>query len=181
MQRLETERLVLRAFRESDLDDFYDYASNPKVGPSAGWKPHENTKESFAILNHFISIEEVYAIVLKESNRVIGSIGMHKETMRSNPLSRSIGYVLSPEYWNRGYAGEAVNAVLDLLFLHMGMQLVSCYHYADNERSKRVIEKSGFRFEGVLRESVLRYDGTIMDDWCYSMTREEYLSREKQK
>lgn len=180
MQRLETERLMLRSFCESDLDDFYAYASKPNVGPNAGWKPHESTQESWSILHHFMASEEVYAIVLKETKKVIGSIGMHKESMRSNPFSRSIGYVLSPEHWGNSYAGEAVEALLKHLFFDLGLQLVSCYHYAGNEQSKRVIEKSGFKFEGVLRASVLRYDGVILDDWCYSMTKEEYVNHLEQ-
>lgn len=64
---LETNRLRLRKFKESDLDDLFSYAKSPNVGPKAEWKPHENKAESLKILNSFINEGEVWAIVSKES------------------------------------------------------------------------------------------------------------------
>ena len=66
MKTIETSRLILREFKQSDLNDFYAYAKSDKVGPMAGWKPHENIEESQKILNMFIEENEVWAIEDKD-------------------------------------------------------------------------------------------------------------------
>jgi len=78
MKTLETERLILRPWKESDYKDLFEYASNSLVGPNAGWKPHKNEEESKEIITMFIENKEVYAIELKSEGKVIGGIGMHK-------------------------------------------------------------------------------------------------------
>ena len=62
MQRLESERLILRGFTEQDTDDLYRYAVDPDVGPRAGWKPHESREESLSIIRMFIEEGDVFAI-----------------------------------------------------------------------------------------------------------------------
>lgn len=74
--KLETERLVLRAFIDSDLNDFYEYASEDGVGEMAGWKHHESMEETKDILDLFIKEDETFAIFLKGNNKVIGSVGV---------------------------------------------------------------------------------------------------------
>lgn len=73
MKTLETERLILRKFVEDDLDDLFEYAQSPNVGPNAGWAPHKTKEDSANILKMFIEEDEVWAIVEKKSNKVIGS------------------------------------------------------------------------------------------------------------
>ena len=75
---IETERLILRPFEQSDLDDFYEYASVEGVGEMAGWKHHENKEKSQSILDLFITEDKTFAIVLKENNKVIGSLGVEE-------------------------------------------------------------------------------------------------------
>ena len=76
-QTLETERLILRAWRADDLEDFYADASEPGVGERAGWKHHESREESRRILESFIRAQEVFAVVLRSEQRAIGSLGVH--------------------------------------------------------------------------------------------------------
>jgi len=78
MPTLETERLILRRFRETDLDDFNEYAKNPNVGPNAGWKPHESKEESMEILKQFIDSKEVWAIVEKAQIRSLAQLDCTK-------------------------------------------------------------------------------------------------------
>jgi putative acetyltransferase len=174
---LETPRLMLRAFEPEDLDDFYEYARNPEVGPNAGWPPHESKDVTFVILNRFMEKEEVWAIVHKETGKVIGSLGMHSDEKRRGVNARMIGYVLSKDYWGQGLMTEAVKEALDYLFNDVRVDVVSIYHYPFNMRSKRVIEKCGFKFEGVLRRASQIYDGQVYDDYCYSILREEYIGQ----
>lgn len=181
MKLLETERLILRSWKISDLDDFYEYSKNPNVGPMAGWKPHKNKEISKGILQSFIKNDEVWAIVYKKNNRVIGSIGNHRDVKRNLLKARMIGYVLSEEYWGKGIMTEAVNRVIKYLFEEIKCEVVSCYHYHGNHKSKRVIEKCGFKYDGTLRMASETYDGRIYDDLCYSITKMEYCDEYKIK
>ena len=101
---IETNRLILRSFNDSDLNDFYNYASVNGVGEMAGWKHHESLEETKEILNLFIEEDKVFAICLKENNKVIGSLGIEKNGMEDelseffNYKGREIGFVLNKDY-----------------------------------------------------------------------------------
>jgi Acetyltransferases, including N-acetylases of ribosomal proteins len=177
MKALETERVILRPWKIEDLDDFYEYAKNPYVGPNAGWEPHKDKETSLRILHSFIEHDEVRAIVYKENNKVIGSLGVHCDRKREGVNAKMIGYVLSEAYWGKGLMSEAVSEVIRYLFEEEKLDIISCYHYPFNIRSKRVIEKCGFKYEGTLRLASKLYDGSVYDDVCYSITKEDYLNR----
>lgn len=175
MNTLVTDRLILRKFCEDDLEDFYEYAKNPNVGPNAGWKPHEKIEDTVAILKRFIEQDEVWAIVDKGTGKVIGSMGLHTDKKRDNDKVKMLGYVLSEDYWGRGLTTEAAEEVIRYAFEELKLDLISIYHYPVNTRSKRVIEKCGFKYEGTLRLSSTIYNDSVYDDVCYSMTRQEYF------
>lgn len=179
MRRLVTRRFELREWVESDAQDLFAYAKGPKVGPMAGWKPHESMGESIEILNHFIKDDETWAACDRNTGRVVGSVGLHADHKRmlSKDQVRMLGYVLDEPYWGQGAMPEIGGEVLRFAFEELGLELVSVYHYPFNLQSKRVIEKLGFRYEGTIRCATLRYDGAILDDVCYSMTRAEYLAQ----
>ena len=174
MVTLETDRLILRPFVESDLVQFYEYAKTPNIGPNAGWPPHREINESRRILTGFIEDQEVWALVLKEDNRLIGSLGLHADKLRTAPDVKMLGYVLSEDYWGRGLMTEAASTAIRYAFEHMDIKLLTVHHYSHNERSKRVIEKCGFRYEGTLRRCTQIFNGCIFDLCCYSMTKEEW-------
>lgn len=174
MMTIETERLILRPFTYTDLGDLYDYAKNPNVGPNAGWKPHENVDDSKDILKIFMDEEEVLAIVWKANNKVIGSLGLHKDPLRSADDVKMLGYVLSEDYWGKGIVTEASRAVIEYAFTKLGLTMVTVHHYSHNQKSKRVIDKCGFRYEGTLRHCTKIFNGDIYDLVCYSMTKEEW-------
>jgi ribosomal-protein-alanine N-acetyltransferase len=178
MTQLETERLLLRGWRESDAQDLYAYASSPVVGPMAGWKPHKSLEESLQIIRMFQKNGETWALCSKESNRVIGSVGLHTDRKRDVPPNtvRMLGYVLAQDAWGKGLMVEACREVLRFAFDGLGLQMVSVYHYSWNRQSQRVIEKLDFRREGTFRMASIRFDGRVLDDVCYSMTRDEYYN-----
>ena len=68
--RLKLERLLIRRFGKEDLDDFYEYARNPNVGPNAGWKPHASKQETKEILRQFVNSTTIWAIVDKNTSKV---------------------------------------------------------------------------------------------------------------
>lgn len=175
MKRLETPQLILRDWAEEDAKDLYRYAADPEVGPAAGWKPHENVEESRKIAEMFIREGDVWALEEKASGRVIGSLGLHKDKKRPGvPGVKMVGYVLAKEFWGQGRMTEAVKEAMRYAFEEEGLRMLTVYHFPWNDRSRRVIEKCGFRKEGTLRESFVRFDGTLMDEVCYSLTVEEW-------
>jgi len=148
---IETERLLLRPFQQSDLQDFYEYASVEGVGEMAGWSHHENIQTSQEALNAFIKEDKTFAIVYKENQKVIGSIGVEKYKNEQSWREffgyegREIGYVLSKAYWGKGIMTEAVKAVILHLFRIVGLDFLLCGYYDFNVQSKRVQEKCGFQ------------------------------------
>lgn len=175
MKILETGRLVMRPWSEGDAPQHYEYAQNPRVGPSAGWKPHESVEESLEIINSFIAADETWAVTLKDSGKIIGALGLHRDKKRGPENIRELGYVLSEPYWGKGLMVEAAKRALRFGFEELELEMISVYHFPFNCQSKRVIEKLGFSFEGILRRAFLRYDGAIFDDYAYSMTAAEFF------
>ena len=149
--KLETDRLILCEWNLDDLDDFFEYASNPDVGPRAGWNPHKNKEESLAILNRFIDGKKTFAIVYKDNNKAIGSLGIElyeledKLTEFNGYQGRSIGYVLNKDYWGQGLMPEALTKVIDYLFNTLEYDFLLSGHFDFNDRSRRVQEKCGFK------------------------------------
>lgn len=146
---LRTERLILRPWRESDLDDFFGYASVDGVGEMAGWSHHKTIEETQAVLTAFISGKKTFAI--ERGGKVIGSLGIEKYDEEKLPefsdkSGRELGFVLSKAYWGNGYMAEAVRAVIDYLFGRVGLDFIACGYFTDNPQSKRVQEKCGFAF-----------------------------------
>ena len=148
---LETDRLIIREWNETDLEDFFEYAKVDGVGQMAGWNSHTSIQESKTILEMFIKEKKTFAIELKENHKVIGSLGLEKLSISlsdeyENLAGREIGYVLSKDYWGKGLMPEAVNRVIKFCFEKENFDYLMCSHSLINSQSKRVIEKSGFRF-----------------------------------
>lgn len=148
--QIETERLTLRPWQQADLEDLYAYASVDGVGEMAGWVHHQNRGETQAILDSFVAHKKTFALELKETGHVIGSLGIEEynaeEFDEPDLYGRELGYVLSKEYWGRGLMTEAVNAVIDHCFRELHYDFLTCGHFVRNDRSRRVIEKSGFHY-----------------------------------
>ena len=148
--RRETERLSLRPWRQSDLDDLYDYARVEGVGEMAGWVHHKDKEESQRILNMFIDGKKTFALELKETGKIIGSLGIevHNAEEFDDPdlQGRELGYVLSKEYWGQGLMPEAVAFVICYCFETLHYDFISCSHFERNPQSQRVIEKCGFTY-----------------------------------
>lgn len=172
---LTTPRLLLRPWRESDLEDFYAYASVDGVGQMAGWTPHRNREESRRILGHFIDGRRTFALELQ--GRVVGSLGIEAYNEKQYPeladrQGRELGYVLSKDCWGQGLMPEAVGAVIRWLFETQELDFIMVGHFDWNDRSRRVIEKSGFRRYGT-RAYQTRF-GTTETSFDYILERSDY-------
>ena len=179
MPVLQTERLILRGFQPDDVTDLFAYCQSPKVGPMAGWAPHQTLDDSRRIIEGFISGGEVWAIVEKKSGHVIGSLGLHAHATCNVEGARELGYVLGEAYWNNGYATEACRAALAYAFDQLDCRQVRACHFPFNKKSRHVIQKLGFTYEGTLRQACCLPDGAWTDKCLYSMLRNEYEAQKR--
>ncbi|MFA5289956.1 MAG: GNAT family N-acetyltransferase [Candidatus Izemoplasmatales bacterium] len=174
MKTLDTTRLYLRSFQIEDVHDVYAYAKLDSVGPNAGWKPHESESETKEIIAKFIENDDVFAIVLKDQNKVIGSVGVHPVA----PGIISLGYVLSTDYEGRGLMSEACQRVLAYVFMETDIQEIQVSHFLGNHKSERVIQKCGFIWLGEKQET----DQTACSRRSihYRLTIKDYLAQRRE-
>jgi ribosomal-protein-alanine N-acetyltransferase len=153
---LETERLILRPWQESDAEDLYRYASDPQVGPIAGWPVHTSVENSLEIIKGVLSKPEIYAVVLKSAGHAVGSIGlmMGDESNIGIPQDEGeIGYWIGVPFWGQGLIPEAVNELIRHGFEDLHLNKLWCGYFSGNEKSQRVQEKCGFTYHHT-RENV---------------------------
>ena len=172
---LTTDRLILRPWQETDLEDFYEYASVDGVGQMAGWLPHQSIEESRKILAHFIEGKHIFA--LEYQGKVIGSLGIEEYNESHYPevapfQGRELGYVLSKAYWGRGLMPEAVSAVQKWLFREENLDFLLVGHFDHNRQSRRVVEKCGFRYTKTIPYET-RF-GTVETSLEYILWRKDY-------
>ena len=171
---LKTERLLLRPWKLTDLNDFNAYASVDGVGQMAGWKPHESLEESRKILEMFIKEKKTFAVELQ--GKAIGSVGIERYHEEMFPAfdgkkCREIGYVLSKAYWGRGFMPEAVREVIRWLFEEVRLDIILSGHFLWNAQSRRVLEKCGFTHYAYRQYTTLM--NTVEDDDIRILTKED--------
>ena len=145
----ETERLILRPWEERDAEDLYTYASDPRVGPSAGWPVHTSVEHSREIIRTVFAMPHTYAMVLKETGRAVGSIGLKRKAVSDLPVAENeaeIGYWIGVPYWGQGLTAEAMLFLRDYAFRELKLDKLWCSWYDGNEQSRRVQEKCDFTY-----------------------------------
>ena len=180
MKIIETKRLILRKWCKDDYLDMYDYGSDDRVGPNAGWPVHKTIEDSKEIVDMFIDGDEEYAVVLKSESKVIGGVGLHYKKIDKNMQGgnvREIGYVLNPKYWGNEYIPEAVKALIKYGFEELNLDLIWCAHYEFNAKSKRVIEKCGFNYQFTRSETLHLLDDKKVTTLYYHLSKQEYFNR----
>lgn len=148
---LETDRLLIRPWSMTDLEDFFKYAKIDGVGQMAVWEPHKSIEESKEISTSFIENKRTFALEIKSNHKVIGSLGLEEIVIDlgepyQSLRGREVGYVLSKDYWGRGFMPEAVRELIRYCFEELDCDFLQCTHSFSNERSRRVIDKVGFQF-----------------------------------
>ena len=176
---LTTERMILRRWEEGDAEDLYQYASDPAVGPMAGWQPHQSIDESRYIIKTIFGGAEAYALCLKSDYRAIGAIELmlngHTDlTERDDECE--LGYWLGKPFWGQGLMPEAVREMLRHAFEDLGMRKVWCRYYEGNTKSKRVQEKVGFKYQRTAKEVDVPLMHEKRTDHVNAITKEEWLT-----
>jgi len=173
---LETPRLRLRSFADADAAALFAIASNPNVRRFTLWDAHKSIDDSrtflrdYAAANYLIGVPDPYALVLKETDGLIGAIGAHWASEKDKCLE--FGFWLAEPYWGRGLAVEAARVLLTHLFASYDVERVQAHCMAENVMSARVLEKLGMTDEGTHR-SALFHRGRFWDLRMYATVRGE--------
>jgi ribosomal-protein-alanine N-acetyltransferase len=147
--KFETERFILRAWQLSDAEDLYRYASDPLVGPIAGWPVHTSVENSLETIKSVLAQPNTYAVVLKSVEHAVGSINLtigDASKMKLPADEGEIGYWLGVPYWGQGLIPEAVHALIRYGFEEVGLNKLWSGYFDGNTNSKRVLEKCGFNY-----------------------------------
>ena len=172
---LETADLLLRRPRMKDTADIFAYSSDEEVARYVLWEPHRSVAETRSGLRELIrraraGYPSSWVITLKESGRVIGTIGFIWYSAEN--CSAEIGYSLSRAFWNRGYATQALSAVSAEAFRALPLNRLEAQHDLRNPASGRVMQKCGFRQEGILRSRIYN-KGEYVDVALYALLRSD--------
>lgn len=150
---METERIYLRPWCEHDVEALFKYASDPDVGPRAGWTPHKNKEESRRIIREVFSNDFTWAIEWKETGEAIGCIGYLPSGVGNIPLGPNdteVGYWVAKPYWNRGICTDALLLLIDYCFCIKHFETLWADHCIGNPASGRVLQKCGFVDTGAI-------------------------------
>ena len=148
---MESDRILLRPWCESDAGALYKYASDPEVGPRAGWPPHKSIDESLGVIREFFQNDSTWAVELKETGEVIGCVGYLPASMSNLKIGDDqceVGYWIARPYWGHGICTEALEMVVDYCLNEKGFTVLWGSFFPSNPASGRVMEKCGFKDTG---------------------------------
>jgi [ribosomal protein S5]-alanine N-acetyltransferase len=169
---LETARLILREFSESDIAELVPLIGAHEVAATTLRIPHPYEEKHAREFLASVSKENELrlAIRLRSNGRLCGGMGLHPE-MRHRRAE--IGYWIGVPFWGNGYATEAAREVVRYGFERLNLNRIFASHFKGNEKSGRVLEKIGMRHEGSVRQGVLK-SGKFIDLEMYSILREDH-------
>ncbi len=176
LSTIETERLILRPWRETDAESLYEYAKSPLVGPIAGWPMHTSVENSREIIRDVLSAEGSYAVTIKPDDIAVGSIGLMIGVASNLGLpdnEAEIGYWIGIPFWGRGYIPEATHRLIRYAFEDLGIKTLWCGYFDGNEKSQRVGAKCGFRYARTEQKYWAPIDKTVTQH-ITRLTKEEW-------
>ena len=176
---LETKHLFLRPWEETDAEAqaLFQYASDPQIGPKAGWPPHRSVEESRKILHGILCTPEIYAVLPKQTGRPGGCAGITFGSTGRPWLKQreaEIGYWIAVPFQGKGYATEALAYLLQRCFTVLDMKTVWAAYYDGNDASKRVQEKCGMRWHHTEDRSWCEALGEYRKEHFMRITRKEW-------
>jgi [ribosomal protein S5]-alanine N-acetyltransferase len=173
---MESSRLAFRKLTMKDADAIFHYSSNPAVTRYVLFPTHKSMDDTFAFIQ--TNVEKYRAgevacwgVTLKETGELIGTADFvwwnvyHKKA--------EVGYCFAPEYWNKGYATEALMNLIHFGFQYLNLHRIEARCFEENQASARVIQKAGLTSEGILREA-LWSKGSYRNVYQYAILQNEY-------
>ena len=173
---LETPRLILRPFREADIPDIVALLQEPDIHRTTLHIPYPYAEQHARawLAQQQKSREEgtgyTFAVLRKEDQQLLGAIDIRPHMAHRKA---EVGYWIGKPYWGRGYATEALKAILRFGFETLNLNRIYATHFAENPASGRVMQKAGMTYEGVMRQAIYK-DGRFHDQLMYAILREEW-------
>ncbi len=173
---LETERLILRPWKEEDAEELYEIAKDPLVGPPCGWNPHKDLEESKSVLKNILMVENTFCITLKETGTIIGliSLTLGAKNIDIPDTEGEIGFWMGSAYWHHGYMTEACREVMRYGFENLKLEKEWCCYFAGNDASKHVQERCGFQYVRTDKQIYHSILNQKLDHVINCITKEEY-------
>lgn len=177
---LKTEYLTLRKIDVSDYKDMYDYARRPEVTRYLLWDEHPNEKYTrryleFLQTQYRKGLFYDWGVIHRGDGRMIGTCGFTSVDIVN--MRAEVGYVINPDYRGNGFAGEALDAVLDFGFNVIGFHRIEAHYIVGNDDSRRVMEKCGMTFEGIMRD-YMEIKGRYRDIGICSVLASEFIKKQ---
>lgn len=176
-----TKRLRLRELTTEDAEDIYEYASIAEVARFLIWEPHKSINDSLWFINfaeqqYNDRSSIIWGIELREQKKLIGTIDLRG--FASQHRCGDVGYVISQKYWGKGIVSEAFIALINYGFGELNLNRIEAHCEEENIGSWRVMEKTGLKFEGVLREKVF-IKNKFRTMKMYSVLRRDWVKDDK--
>lgn len=168
---IEDDNYIIRNFQDSDLDDVYQYASDDKVSFYLTWQTHKNIEETKVILEKFEKEKNNFAIVLKNENKVIGSITLFDDRESSkdflNNKSAEIGYLLNSNYQNKGIMSDVLSLLIEKIQEDKLYDVLVATAVKENIRSIKVLEKCSFKHYKIIKDYYWENNDCKTDLLCF--------------
>lgn len=173
---LETERLRLRPYSETDIAELLPLIGTREVAATTLRIPHPYSEaDARGFLAMAQDPDKIWlAITLRTDGRQIGGIGLRLEARHQHA---ELGYWLGLAYWGKGYATEAAREVVRYGFSELGLHRIFASHFGHNSASGKILRKLGMRHEGCQREHLLKWD-QFVDSELYGLLRKEWEASE---
>lgn len=149
---IHTGRLTIREFEETDGSDLYEYLSDPQVYQYEPGDPI-SLKQAQYFASDMANNPNFWAVELRSEQKVIGQL-YFKQQEPNHLLTWELGYIMSPKYQHQGYGSEAAQALVEYGFTELGAHRIQAHCNPDNTASWKLLERIGFRREGLLRKNV---------------------------
>ncbi len=146
-----SQRLLLRPWKKSDINDLYEITKTENILNMLGLNRHLNIEEAQELLIKYINGKNAFAIIMQDNGKVIGNIALNTSFVNSDENlkhlnAKELVYLLAKDYWGKGIMPEAVNEIINYSFNTLQLDALTCGHFAINANSKKVIEKCGFKY-----------------------------------
>lgn len=181
---LQTERLILRPWQDTDAKDLYEYAKDERVGPIAGWPVHTSVEESAEIIRTVFNMPEVYAVEHKVNGRAVGCIGIligKNSNFEIGEEEGEIAYWIGVPYWGQGLIPEAMREVMRHAFETMKLKALWCGYFANNAQSQIAQSKCGFRHHHTEENKYNPFLQDYRTEHISRITAQEWLALPKQQ
>lgn len=175
---MQTDRILLRRWTPQDAEALYRYASDPEIGPRAGWPVHRSVADSRAVIAQYFSNDCTWAIVCRATGEPIGCIGYYTQqtsNIHIAPNDCEVGYWVGRPFWNKGICTEALHLLLHYCFCVKGFTTAWADHFVGNPASGRVMQKCGFHDTGRLNHASQLVGGDQNLVRVYKLSRADYL------